>query len=57
MTDETDVTGDRSEDARRIAGVAPEKWAVMNREERRAAVRATRQAPHDRQIRRPGRDR
>jgi hypothetical protein len=50
-------TAQQWEQIRQALGISPEKWAAMNRAERRDAARATRRPPRDRQIRQPGRDR
>lgn len=48
---------DRWESVRQTAGIAPDKWAVMSSDERRAVERTLRRPPQNRMVERPGRDR
>lgn len=48
---------DRWEAVRAAAGIAPEKWAAMSRDERRAIERALRRPARNRMVERPGRTR
>jgi hypothetical protein len=52
-----DESAQQWEQIRELAGIPREKWAVMNRADRRAAARATRRPPRDRMVQKPGRDR
>lgn len=48
---------DRWESVRLAADIAPEKWALLTRFERREVERSLNRAPRNRMVERPGRDR